>query len=388
VLVTRRAAEIAAALAALATLAAMASQLPGLRGLLLANGGPLFGDYLAFWSAGKLALSGEAAHVHSTTALNAVQDGAVPGLTRHFPWRSPPPLLLIMAPLAALPYAISAVLFLGASFGFYLSAVRPSLPDRRAALLPAAAPAALLQLGSVQLALAISGFTALAFRWLDRRPVLAAAAIAALIAKPHLAVLWPVLLAVQGRWRTFAFAALFTLLLCLLAGSVFGLEAYGRFLADLPRAQAAIADGALPKETLASLYANLIGLGVPQSVAMAVHLVSAAAALAACIVIFRRNDGTSATAALAAGTLLLSPYLFFYDALLLIVAAVALAAHGDKRHVQAAMTAAFLAGGAQLFVGQVVTLPLVWAASWAMVLTAFSVRGGNGASPPAPAPRT
>ena len=51
----------------------MAYLLAGARGLVLANGQPLFGDFIAFWSAGRAALDGAAAQVHEVETIARYQ---------------------------------------------------------------------------------------------------------------------------------------------------------------------------------------------------------------------------------------------------------------------------------------------------------------------------
>lgn len=364
--------EILALLAALITTGVMLSQLDGARGLLLGSGMPMFGDFMAFWSAGRLALQGQVAHVHDGVALMAAHREAIPDLDKFFPWRSPPIFLLVMAPLALAPYAVAALLFLGASLSLYLWSLRRLLPDRRALLFAITCPTSVLQIGSVQLSFAITAFTALALHWLERRPLAAGAAIAALVVKPHLAVLWPVMLAVQGRWRTFIAAAIGTIVLALAAGLVFGFDSYARFLADLDDAQGLVARLGLPPNTLASLYANLLYLRAPSWLAIGAHAVSALAAVSICVLIWRRGDMAASGAALAAGTLLISPYLFFYDALLLSVSVALLARGPQSRAAIAIYSFAFLVGVLVLWVGRYLTLPFCPAAAWALLLLALA----------------
>src|SRR5262245_44541994 len=108
----RRMFEIGAIAVALALLAVMVWRLAGAHGLVLANGQPLFGDFIAFWSAGRAALDGRAAEVHDVNVIWTYHQIAAPGVRYMAPWNSPPTFLLIMSALAALPYAVAALLFL------------------------------------------------------------------------------------------------------------------------------------------------------------------------------------------------------------------------------------------------------------------------------------
>jgi hypothetical protein len=354
----------------------MAAQLIGTHGLVLPSGQLVFGDYVAFWSAGRLALEGRADEIYSIQAIVAMHEEAVPGLAVVFPWRHPPTFLMIAAPLALLPFPASALLFLAASAAVFAFAARKFAPDPRDLLFAMAAPVVLLHIGSVQTGLLVTGLTALAFHWLERRPLTAGACIGLLAIKPHLAIFWPVLLAVQGRWRAFAAAAATATGFVAVAGAVFGFNLYPLFLAGLAQAQRALDLGAIDKDTFASLYANLLGLGVPRSLALAAHWGSAIAATALAVMIWRRRAGAEAStmigpsaAAFACATLLFSPYLFFYDETLILIAVAALYRAASMKE-QLWLVFAWLAGGASLALGKLITIPLCPIAAWALILIA------------------
>jgi hypothetical protein len=425
--------ELAAIAVASGILAVMAAKLIGSRGLLLADGQPVFGDFIAFWSAGRAALEGHAALVHDHAFLFAYQQQAVAGAAYVAPWNSPPTFLLVAAGLALLPYPAAAAAFLAASGVLYVYAARRLLPDARALLFAVTLPAALYHLGSAQTGLLIAGASGLALLWLDRRPLAAGALVGVLAVKPHLAILWPVLLALSGRWRAFAAAAAATSAFAIIAGLAFGFEAYGRFFENLARSQALISEQRITTPAYASLYANMLALGAPDAVAAVLQGASAAGAVVVFILIVipglakreprtqgqplrrwplgsgfgsassaepPRNDeagaitaaapgpasqGGGEMAALCAATLLVSPYLFFYDFTLLAVGAALLGAPRDRFEVAAAMLA--WGAGLSVAIGHYVMLPLCPAAAWAVLIAAMR-RAGSAAPRPAPAPHT
>jgi hypothetical protein len=374
----------------------MAAQLIGARSLLLPGGQVVFGDYLAFWSAGRLALEGRADEVYSVQAIAAAHQRAVPGLDVIFPWRNPPPFLMIAAPLAFLPFPASAILFLAVTAALFTFAARKLAPNRGDLLFALTMPVVLLHIGSVQTGLLVAGLTALAFHWLDRRPLAAGACVGLLAIKPHLAILWPILLAAQGRWRVFGVAALTMATFVAVAGAIFGFDLYPLFLDGLAQAQRALDIGAIDKDTFASLYANLIGLGLPHSIALALHWSSALSALALAVSIWRREGrartvgaqstgpeaGGPAASALVCATLLFSPYLFFYDGTLILIAIAALY-RGASGREQAWLAFAWISGAASLALGKLVTIPLCPIAAWALLWIAVK-RGARFRGRPRP----
>ncbi|MBL8551704.1 MAG: DUF2029 domain-containing protein [Hyphomonadaceae bacterium] len=360
--------QIALAVAG-ATIGAMALQLLGAHGLLLANGLPVFGDFLAFWSAGRLALEGHAEEAYSIAAISTVQNGAFPGLNVVFPWRHAPMFLLFVAPLAALPFPAAALVFLALSGGLYLHAARKAAPDPRDLLFAAALPTALLHIGSVQTGLVLAGLAMLALIWLDRRPLAAGACIGLMAIKPHLGVLWPIMLAVQGRWRAFASATAVVLALTLVAGWLFGFGLLPHFIDAMREGLSAVERGLAPADTFASLYASLRGFGAPASLALTLHLISAAAATGIAIAIWRGKDAEASAAAFAAATLLVSPYLFFYDQTLLIIAVGALYRRASPREALW-LAFAWIAGALSLAIGKVAPLPICPVAAWGCLMLA------------------
>lgn len=354
----------------------------GAENMTLPNGQPLFGDFTAFWSAGRVALDGHAADVHVRAVTEAYQREVAPDVRYFAPWNSPPPFLLIACVLALMPYPVSALVFLISTLALFLYAMRKLLPDTRALLFVVTAPAVIYHAGTVQAGLLIAGVSALALYWLDTRPRLAGAFVGLLVIKPHLALLWPLYLALTKRWNAFLAAAASALVFCAIAALLFGFESYGRFLANLAESQDLIRGLRITTPAYASLYANLLGLGLPHGVALALHGLSACAAVAAAAWLFMRGDKAVAGAALCAATLLISPYLFFYDFTLLMVGAALLGVPRTRLELLAAIFA--WGSGLTVAVGIYVALPICPLAAW-LVLIAAMQRARSAALHPAPA---
>jgi len=381
--VNRRAFAIGALAIATTLVAIMTWKLANARGLLLSDGQAVFGDFLGFWSAGRAALDGLALQAYDPAIVGPYQTSAVPGLAYIATWNAPPTFLLIMSPLAALPFPIAALVLLTASLALYLFAAQKLAPN--ALLFAATLPAALFQIGSVQTGLLVAGISALALHWLDTRPRVSGALIGLLAIKPHLALLWPILLVLTGRWRVFWFATASTLAFVLVAGAAFGFDSYTRFFDNLSASQSLISSQLISTPAYASLYANLLGVSAPHWVALALHAISAVAALFVASKIFLHGDRATQGAALCAVTLLVSPYLFFYDFTLLAVGAALLGAPRNRLEL-----AAFIfAWGAALSLplGYLATLPLCPLAAWLVLLAAFRRRAETAAAGPAQAPR-
>lgn len=366
---TRRIYEIGAICVAIALSLVMIDRLLGAHGLALANGNPVFGDFIAFWAAGRAALMGQADLVHHVPTIQAIEWQAVPGMRWVAGWNSPPQFLLIATILGLFPFPVAALIWLCGTGALYLFAARKLLPDSRALIFAATAPAAFYHIGSIQTGLWVAGITGLALYWLDKKPTRAGALIALLAIKPHLAILWPLYLALTGRWRAFAAAAVAFTMFTLAAILAFGWDSIPRFLANLAATQHLIDAELVSKTTFGSFYGNLLAMDTPRVVAMGVQALSAIIALGAAVFIFRRGDARAQGVALCAATMLTSPYLFFYDTTLLAIGAAMLGAPRDKFE-----TVALIFGwgaGLSLAIAFVQPLPICPLASWLVLAAAL-----------------
>ncbi|MGQ0533648.1 MAG: glycosyltransferase family 87 protein [Caulobacteraceae bacterium] len=380
--VKRWAFEATAILVALSMLVVMLWRIAGAENMTLPSGQPFFGDFIAFWSAGRAALDGHADQIHERAILWPYQQAVAPDVRYYAPWNSPPTFLLVASAMALAPYPVAAISFLVGTALFFGAVIRRFLPDARALIFPATAPAVLYQVGTVQAGMLIAGISGLALYWLDKRPRVAGALVGLLAIKPHLAVMWPLLFVFSGRWHAFFAAAISAAAFVTLAGLVFGFDSYLRFFDSLAASQRLISEQRITTPAYASLYANLLGLGASHAVAISLHALSAAGAVVMACLLFRSGDRNIAGAALCAATLLVSPYLFFYDFILLLVGAAMLGAPRSPSEYAAAIFA--WGAGLTVAVGEYVALPICPIAAW-LVLAAAFMRARSAASLPAPA---
>ncbi|MBL8546600.1 MAG: DUF2029 domain-containing protein [Hyphomonadaceae bacterium] len=382
--VKRWAFEAAAVAIALSMLGYMLWRMAGMANMTLPSGQPFFGDFMAFWSAGRAALDGHVAEIHERAMLWSYQKSVAPDLKYYAPWNSPPTFLMLVAVLALIPYPISATVFLMGTAILFGFAIRRFLPDNRALLFPATAPAVIYQIGTVQAGMLIAGIVGMALHFLDKRPRIAGCFVALLAIKPHLALLWPLFLGLSGRWRAFAAAAIAAIAFAAVAGFIFGFESYLRWFESLAASQTLISEQRITTPAYASLYANLLGLGAPDVLALGLHAASAIGAIIIACLLFRKGDPAIGGAALCAATLLISPYLFFYDFTLLMVGVALL---GVPRKPWEILAATFAWGaGLTVAVGGYVALPICPLAAWLVLGVAFT-RARSVVAHPAPAPQ-
>jgi hypothetical protein len=280
------------------------------------RGKPIGYDFMAFWSAARLALAGHPAAVFDGAALSAVQHGAVPAAPGiWFPWHYPPTYLLAVMPLGLLSYPAALAAFLAGSILLWMMFVRRLFPNPCAWIVAAAAPAGLINLFDGQNAFLTASLAGFALCWLDRRTLSAGALIGLLAIKPHLAVLFPVALIAGGYWRGVAAASVTVVAFLALSVAVLGTGTLVGFVDHLAVSQAMADQGAVPWEWMPSPFVLALSLGMPPHAAACVQGV---AALAAATCVWRAwHDAAvpfeAKAAVLFAGSMLVSPYMFTYD---------------------------------------------------------------------------
>jgi alpha-1,2-mannosyltransferase len=269
-------------------------------------------DFVSFWAAGRLALSGDAAlaydiQVHRALELTVTNFGGL------LPFPYPPPFLLVVSAFALLPFWLAYVPWIIGTIALYLASTRALVSARFAFAHPAALVNTIIgQNGFLTSAIFLSGVSLVA-----RRPFVGGIILGLLIMKPQLAVLVPIALLASRNWRAIGAAAFSALLLLAVAAAVFGLESYRAFIGMAQQQSVFLSTREWDWSEQASIFAFLRYFGVDRVVAFSAQ---AAVALAAAAVAWRAwaLGHNQRAGILAAATLLVPPYLLAYDSLILI----------------------------------------------------------------------
>jgi alpha-1,2-mannosyltransferase len=289
-------------------------------GLIDPAGHPIGADFIDPWSASWLTLHRTPWAVYDVPRLWSVERIAVsyPGVG-FAGFHYPPTYLLIVWPLAMLPYAWSLLAWTAITFALYL-VVMYAIDSGRDSLWPAIAfPGALVNLTNGQngfLTLALLGGALLT---LERRPILAGVMFGLMSYKPQYGILVPIFLLATGRWRAIGAAAITVALLAALSFGIFGEQTWQAFFASIPFTRHVVLEqggSGFGKLQSAFAAARLWGFGVATSYAVqgGVSLIGALAA----IWIWRRSRNFDLhAAALATGVLLMTPYMMDYDLVVL-----------------------------------------------------------------------
>ena len=285
-------------------------------------------DFAAFWTAGRLALDGQAADAYGDAGRQAM--AALLGGTKYAPFFYPPTGLLLWVPFALLPFAAATAIWIAGTTAAYTVAIRVVLKARSyvaALAFPGAVIAAFFGQNAMLSAALFGGAAAT----LERSPLLAGVFIGCLAYKPQLAVLAPLALIVAGRWRAFFAATVTVAILVAASATAFGRDAWSGFIVSLAGATAWNANGAPGFNKFSSPYAAIRLLGGSATTAWVVQGVLAALAIVVLIAVLRRRPGGAGEIAmLVVATGFCVPFLGIYDVVLFMVAGAWLVSEANR----------------------------------------------------------
>ncbi len=283
------------------------------------DGRPIGTDFISFWAASKIALTGAFSQVYDASVHWAVQRDAFAGAPLNYTaFFYPPIFLLICFPLALLPYGFALLCWLAATGAAFLTALGRLSGGYLATVL--AFPAVWLNIGHGQNGFLTAALFAGAARCLETRPILAGMLLGGLIYKPHFLAIVPVVLIAGARWRSAAAAIATAIVLIAVSVVVFGPGPWFGFLTDTAVARIVLEQGMVGDHRIISLFAAVRILGGSLGAAYTAQAVLAVIVAVTAAWICRQGaaQGLSGVV-LAAAALLVSPFLLVYDLVLLAV---------------------------------------------------------------------
>jgi len=365
-------------------------QLDGLRDL---SDYVLGRDFVNYWMGGRAVVEGRLdTLLDAGPYLHWLREAFWPELPFHN-WSYPPHYLFLVAPFGLMAYPAAYA----AWYGTGLLALGATVRGMRLGLPPWLVVAALAPVGLVNLLYGQNGLILGALLvgglwWRDSRPWMAGVLLGLLTVKPQLGLLVPVLLVMQGNWRTIAAAAVTTMVLIVLSGSVFGWSTWHDYRALVAPLQVQIMTEGIGFFTSMMQTpfraARALGLSHPQ--AWSIHagfaLVALALVLHAAWRLRGRAGRQGATAVTLAATFVVSPYAMSYDMAALscaVLAWIALAGRrfGTGRGLLAAAAFILPLGGPYLSALKLPVGPLV-----VLALCAAIAHDAHRIARPAPSP--
>lgn len=274
-------------------------------------------DFLNLYTGASLALDGKFAGMYDVGVQIQRERQFVPSTGELVPFVRPSFYALLLAPLALIPFAAAFWVWIAAQSALLLAcwawAFRRFGPN--ALVFAAFSLPGPLGIASGQDCVLLLALFLIAFEWTDRGKLLAGgAALALMLIKFHLILLWPVALLLQKRWKMLAgFCAM---ALAEAGGSLAlgGMEGARGYVALLRNKSL---DHLSPsKELMISIQGLTTNLGIESPVAVA----ALAAAIVALFVFAVYNAPLwKMFAVTAVASLLVAPHVYGYDATLLLL---------------------------------------------------------------------
>ncbi len=187
-------------------------------------------DFTMFWVVGRMANTGQAADIYTPQKILSAE---VFPENPHIKllWFYPPPALLLVAPVAHVtPFFRALYLWIAGVLLLSVLVLHRAGLGWPVILVAVLSPAGLLNADLGQLGFLTGALTVAGMLLAARRPALAGGLFGALAFKPQAAMLGPVLLLAQGRWRGIAGGAAVALAMCGLSLVLWGPAVWHNFL--------------------------------------------------------------------------------------------------------------------------------------------------------------
>jgi alpha-1,2-mannosyltransferase len=287
------------------------------------TGKPIGTDFMSFYAASKLTLTGHAAQAWNPYAHQAAEDGIFGRSLGYWAFFYPPAYLLVCAPLALLPYGLSLFVWLAGTTAATVALVRQWLKQQAPAIITGlipllAFPALWINIGNGQNAALTTILFLGGCLLLDRRPIIAGLIFGLLVIKPQLGLALPFILMASGRWKTFIAAGCSAAGLSLAGWLLVGTDGCLTFLHNSTLARDTLEQGLVSPARMQSLFAALMLWKSPLWLAYGAQILLALTVIAtACFIVWRyRPDCFGLSALLVSATLLMTPFILDYDLLL------------------------------------------------------------------------
>ena len=330
-----------AAVSALFAIAVLVATVEAIRAVGSDPARPEIVDFHPFYLAATTVWQGHFAQSYDLRFMQDLQRSFGGGKDVFMPFVYPPLFGLLMAPLALLPVGLAFPLFTLGTFAFYLVVMRRLAGAWFWHAVLAVSPVLLIDIRIGQNGFLTAGLAGLAAELtVTGTATRAGLAAGALVFKPQMATMLPILFVLRRDWRALGIAGLTAALLTGSAVLILGRDTVPAFLSSASQMATFVASGTVPLHRMTSAYACLLSLGASARLALIIHgLVAFSVVTAASVTAHRltRSSTASSDARSAAGVMLMatvfvSPYIFDYD-LTIFGAGLALALPGMARRI-------------------------------------------------------
>ena len=299
-------------------------------------------DFVSFYAAGKLAAGANPAAVYDLIRHQQAEFAATGSSADYKFFFYPPVFLLLLAPLAKLPYLAAFVCFQVVPLAALIWALRLTAP-RWSAWAILAVPSLYWCLGQGQNSLLSAALFAIGIGLLERWPGLAGIAFGMLCYKPHLGIVLPFALLAGRHWRSLVASGITVIALIFASYACFGAGCWIAFWQRFATTGAVFTTGRVNFGALTSVFGAALNLGASATLAGCLQIIATLAAIFTAMVIWRRRGSLACRgASLIAATLIAMPVVLYYDLTIAALPAIWLAASpAAGRRLQTALITSF-----------------------------------------------
>lgn len=206
---------------------------------------PFGRDFLNYWMGGRMALDGRADVLMNLARYDEAARAIFHFGDDLFVFSYPPPILPLLAPFGALPYAPSLILWTALNLAGLWATTRLFSEDRRIALAACVSPAALVMVMAGQFGGFLAFASTYALKFAEERPARAGLCLALVAVKPQFAVVLGLVMLLAGRWKAILWSAPPGLALAGASVALYGMDLWRGYI-----------EGVLPYQT--SLLTNFV----------------------------------------------------------------------------------------------------------------------------------
>jgi hypothetical protein len=247
------------------------------------------------------------------------------------PFLYPPTWLLLLLPLAFLPYLLALGLWLVLTLGFYLYVLKKIIPHNLTIPMALAFPATFQNFFHGQNGYLSAALLGGGLYMLRRNPLAGGVLLGLLSYKPNLWPLIPLAMIAGRHWRALCAAVFTTLFLVLCSVLVLGGDTWRAYLQNLDLPVKLLQSGSLPLEKMVTFFAALVLSHVNMDIVISIQAMLMLFTGCTVYALWRRPVSFEMQAAgLVLGVLLFTPYVFSYDLTLLGLAMAWLVVEGRK----------------------------------------------------------
>jgi len=282
-------------------------------GLIDDSGRPFGGDFLCYWAASKVALTRGPAAIFSHDEVYSVEKGVVGASTSPKDWKYPPTYLLLVLPLALLPYAASFICWIAFTGSGFVYVIRRIIPQNPLSWLVLVFPGTVLNFFMGQNGFLSAAFLGGGLLLAEHYPFAGGCLLGLLSYKPHLAFLIPLALAAGRYWKALLGAVFSAAILALGSLLLLGPSVWIAFYKNLPLAARHVNNPSFWR-VAPTVFAAARLLGASWELGAGLQAVAIIGAiLAVGWVWFRRTPLPVRGSVLVVGIFLATPHAFDYD---------------------------------------------------------------------------